>query len=97
MDLVRCFRFHDQYGVAPGVEQSPHEDPEDPIAVFDLGALHAAPEYHYLLTESDVLESKSRSISEQRVDDGQQQVDPVHPHILTRERNRSKLGPVLPL
>ena len=76
-------RLHNQYGVAPGVEQSPHEDPEDWIAVFDLGALHAALEDDDLLAEGDVLQRESSSVSDEGIDESEEVGEPGHSDMLT--------------
>ena len=48
---------------------SPHEDPEDAIAVVDARALHAALEDCDLLSKGNVLDRESTSVCEQRVDE----------------------------
>ncbi len=74
----------DHQRVAPSVEHAPHEDPEDPVAVFDLRALHPALEHDDLLTQGDVLKSEPRSISDQCVDKGEKVGEPGHLAIVTR-------------
>lgn len=43
--------LHDQQGVSPGVEHSPHEDPEDAVTVLDSSSLDAALENNDLLAK----------------------------------------------
>ncbi len=69
MPLDHGLGFHDQQRVPPAVEEPPHQDPEDPIAVVDLRALHGALEYRDLLAKSEILDGQARSISDQRVDE----------------------------
>ena len=59
----------DQQGIAPALEQPAHENPEHAVAVVDLGALDAAFQHGDLLAKGDVLESESRSIGDQCVDE----------------------------
>ncbi len=88
--------LHDHQGVAPGAEKSSHENPEDPVAVFKLGALHAALEDHDLLTEGDVLQRESRAVSDECVDEGEEVADPGHWAILTVNQACAKLQVVTP-
>ena len=88
--------LHDQERVAPAVEELSHEDPEDPIAVLDSCPFRAALEYHDLLAKGDVLEGKSRSVSEQAVDESEEVRDPEHRDILTQDYHSSRLGHVCP-
>ncbi len=65
-------RFHEDEGVLPVHEQSPHQDPEHSIGVPDPCTLHASPEDRELVTESHILQRelvpRGNEGSEQRED-----------------------------
>ncbi len=48
----RGLGLDDHQGVSPDVEQPTHEDPEDPIAIVDLRALHVALENGFKRSKS---------------------------------------------
>jgi len=62
------------------------DDPEDPIAILDLGAIDVAFENCDLLAKGDVLEGQSRSVGDHGVDECPQLGEPGHLVILNWEQ-----------
>ena len=75
-------------GLAPGVEQAQHRDPEDAILVFELGALHAAAKDGDLLAQGEVLKHEALAVAERGVEHRAEDMEGV----LGVDRSGRRLG-----